>query len=309
MNERDWADRFSHDVDTLLNEAGRSDDEPTPAAYRQALDLAHILATTDLSNESKGRAALRRRLLNRVGVRDKKPRGLLRRRPVFVVLTLALAALLLIAATWPDVLARFVQSLQLGSHTSVHQVDPGNLPGGAGQAATAHPQRPAPLTPEVVLHDDGWTIYTVIGNFGGSAPPDMTMTVVRVDSFDQAQKVVSFTLRQPEYLPAGYQLREAMVAPGESSFLFYDGPQGEIVLVQTPVYMHVQEGLGGVAESSSVMIGILTDKPIEEVVRDNWRAGWFEGNSLVWEADSVSYTLGGVNLSLEEAIRIAESLG
>jgi len=36
-------------------------------------------------------------------------------------------------------------------------------------------------------------------------------------------------------------------------------------------------------------------------------AGWAE-YVLVWEADGISYRLSGPSLSLEEAIRIAESL-
>ena len=47
MNEWDWADRFGHDVDTLLSEVGRCDDEPIPGAYRRALDMARVLATAD----------------------------------------------------------------------------------------------------------------------------------------------------------------------------------------------------------------------------------------------------------------------
>jgi hypothetical protein len=308
MNERDWADRFSHKVDTLLREARRTDDEPAPAAYRQALDLARVLATTDFSDESEGRAAVRRRLLNRVGVQERKPRAF-PRRLVLLVPALVLAALLLVAAAWPGVLEHFLQSLQLGPHTSAHQVDPGNLSWSTEQAATAHPQVSGPMTLEVVQREDGWTIRTLIGNFGGSVPPGETAIVLRVDSVDQVQAAVSFDLQQPGYLPAGYQFREAMVAPGESGFLFYDGPQGEIVLVQTPVYVRVEEYPGGKAVSTSVMVSVLTDKPMEEVVMGGWQAGWFEGNSLVWEADGISYTLGGVNLSLEDAVRIAESLG
>lgn len=301
MNEQDWADRFSHDVDSLLSEAGRGDDEPTPAAYRRALDLARVLATTDFSDQSQGRSALRRRLLNRVGRRVRRPGKVPQRRAVLTVSALAVAALLLIAAAWPGVLARFVQSLQLGPHTPAHQVAPGS--------ATAQPQVSGPITLEVVQREEGWTIRTAIGNFGGSAPPGERAVVLRLDSVDQAQAAVSYDLHQPGYLPVGYQLREALVAPGESGFLVYDGPQGEIVLVQTPVYVRVEEHPDGVAVSTSVMVGVLTDKPMEEVVRDGWRAGWFEGNSLVWEAEGISYTLGGVNLSLEEAIQIAESLG
>jgi hypothetical protein len=301
MNEQDWADRFSHDVDSLLSKAGRSDDVPMPAAYRQALDLARVLATTDFSDESRHRAALRRPLLNRVGRREDKPRHRERTRPALVVSMLTLAVLFLIAAAWPGGLARFVQSLRLGPHTSAYQVAPGS--------ATDHAQVSGPMVLEVVQRDEGWSIRTAIGNFGGSAPPGESATVLRLDSVDQAQAAVSYDLQQPGYLPAGYQLREALVAPGESGFLVYDGPQGEIILVQTPVYVRVEEHADGVAVSTSVMVGVLTDKPMEEVVRDSWRAGWFEGNSLVWEAEGISYTLGGVNLSLEEAIQIAESLG
>jgi hypothetical protein len=297
MNESDWADRFSQEVDMLLSQAGRTDDEPAPAAYCQALDLAQVLTTTDFSDESQRKAVLRRRLLNRVGGQEPSPRW----RPILAISALVIVALGLVAATRPDLLAHLVQSLRPGPHTTVYQADPAS--------ATALASRPLPSTPEVVQRDDGWTIRTSIGNFGGNTPPEMTLTVVRVDGFDQAQEVVSFDLRQPAYLPAGYQLREAMVAPGESSFLFYDGPRGEIVLVQTPVYVRVEAYQDGEAVSTSVMVGVLTDKPVQEVVRSDWQAGWYEGNSLVWEAGGISYTLGGVNMGLEEAIRIAESLG
>lgn len=301
MSEQDWADRFSHDVDSLLSEAGWPDDEPVPAAYRQALDLARVLAATDFSDESQGRAALRRRLLNQVGRREDKLHWLPRRRPVLIASMLIVAALFLIAAAWPGVLVHFVKSLYLGPYTSLYQVAP--------DSTTARPQRPAPATLEVVEREDSWTIRTAIGNFGGSAPPGERATVLRLESVDQAQAAVSFDLQQPAYLPDGYQLREVLVAPGELGFLVYDGPQGEIVLVQTPVYTHVAEYPGGAAVNTSVVFSVLTDKPVEEVVRNGWRAGWFGGHSLVWEAEGISYTLGGVNLNLEEAVRIAESLG
>ena len=63
-SERDWADRFSHDVDDLLCEAGRTECEPLPAEYRQAVGMARTLATTDFSAESQTRQPLRRRLLD-----------------------------------------------------------------------------------------------------------------------------------------------------------------------------------------------------------------------------------------------------
>jgi len=56
------------------------------------------------------------------------------------------------------------------------------------------------------------------------------------------------------------------------------------------------------------MVGISTDKPVEEVALNGRRAAWVEGYGLVWEAEDVVYLLGGSDLSLDEAIRIAESL-
>lgn len=300
MNEQDWADRFSQDVDSFLCESGRGGDEPRPSDYRQTLDLARLLATADFSDESAGRAALRRRLLNRVGRQMAMRRGLQGWRAVVVTL-LVVAGLCLVADAWPGALAQLLQSLQLGPHTSVQQVVPGD-PG------TPRPSRPA--APEVMQSEDRWIIRTAIGSFGGNVRPGEPAAVLHFDSMEGAQAASSLYLRRPAYLPAGYKFREALVASSTSGFFFFDGPRGEIVLVQTPVYERVEEQPGGATTSTSVVVGVLSDAPVEEVVvRGNWRAAWFEGHSLVWEAEGVSYTLGGVDLSLDEAIRIAESVG
>ena len=74
MNDQEWADRFSRDVDGLLSEAGRMDSAPLPPEYRQAVELAHILATTDFSAESQVRQPLRNRLLNQVDIREGRQR-------------------------------------------------------------------------------------------------------------------------------------------------------------------------------------------------------------------------------------------
>ena len=75
-----------------------------------------------------------------------------------------------------------------------------------------------------------------------------------------------------------------------------------------PVHDQVEKQSDNLAVGTFVMIGTLTDKPIEEVVLNGQSAGWIEGLGLMWEADGVSFTLGGLNLSLDEATRIAESL-
>ncbi len=315
MNERDWADRFSRDVDSLLNEAGRTDPEPTPTEYRQALDLARTLAATDFSAESRVRQALRRRLLNRIDAREwwqlRKEYTMRtffwKRHPAVTLAAVVLAAILVVTLAWPGTLTavaegieNFVQSLSLGPHTTVHQVSP--------DQAAARPQKPAPATPEVKQRSDGWTIRTAIGNFGGNVLPDHDATVHRFSTFDMAQAATPFSLRQPGYLPAGYVFREAMVAPGGSTFLFYNGPEGDIILVQWPVYDRVDKLSDDQVVTTVFMIGTLTDKPIEEVMLNGQPAGWVEGSGLMWEADGVSFTLGGASLSLDEALRIAESL-
>ena len=52
----------------------------------------------------------------------------------------------------------------------------------------------------------------------------------------------------------------------------------------------------------------LPAKPIGEVSLNGQPAGLVEGTDLMWEADGISYVLGGLDLSLDPAIRIAESL-
>jgi outer membrane protein assembly factor BamB len=66
MNLRDSADRFSHDIDQLLYEAGLTDPGSTPDDYTDLLKLARRLVSTDLSRQSKIRYSLRRRLLSRM---------------------------------------------------------------------------------------------------------------------------------------------------------------------------------------------------------------------------------------------------
>lgn len=229
------------------------------------------------------------------------------RHPALTLATVVLVALLVITLAWPGALTaaaqgieNFVQRLWLGPHTTVHQVSP--------ERAAAHPRKPAPATSEVKQRSDGWTIRTAIGNFGGNLVPGWDATVRRFGAFDEAQVATLFNLRRPGYLPTDYALREAMIAPGDWTFLFYDGPEGDIILVQMPVYDQVEERSDNQVVTTAFMIGTLTDKPIEEVTLNGQPAGWVEGHSLMWEADGVSYTLGGASLSLDEATRIAESL-
>lgn len=309
MNERDLAERFSQDVDRLLAEAGRTDSEPLPTEYRQTLDVAHRLASTDFSRESRSRLALRHRLLSRSDAREnlrkEKPMRtypqLKLRRPLLVAISLALVVLVVTLA-WPGALTAAAQSLQtflqtlvLGEHTIVRQISPEILPVA---------QTP-PATPIVEWRGDIWVIRTALGNFAGNVLPGHDAAVRRFSDLAEATAAVTFNLRQPDYLPAGYVFREAIVPPLDWAILFYEGPGGDIVLAQMPVG---EQSINEAGQFTSVMVGTLTDKPIESVTLNGQPAGWAEGFGLMWEAEGVSYILGGVNLSRDETIRIAESL-
>jgi hypothetical protein len=106
MNELDWAERFSRDVDALLH--GHAPDSETTHApeYRQALDLARTLATANLATESEGRQALRARLLAQAAGSPSPVRGASLEgaaggwafwRPALVILSLATTVLILLS--------------------------------------------------------------------------------------------------------------------------------------------------------------------------------------------------------------------
>jgi hypothetical protein len=327
MNEQDWADRFSREVDSLLNEAGRTDSEPIPTEYRQALDLARILTTADFSVESRVRQALRRRLLNRIGVREGWQRRkeyvmhtfFRQRYPAVILTAVVLAAFLVVTLAWPGALTAaaqgieaFVQSLWLGEHTLLQRIAPEQVMElGDGQIAIEgvpvdghQPQ----IELRQRLEDERLTIEGILVDvgeaemFAGIPEEGWEFHYVEMQRFDtikEAQEAASFTLRLPDYLPEGYAFSEALVI-GDSIMLHYDGPGEKISLGQTVV---------GEEPGKVVSYGVVSvsEAPVQKVTVNGQDAGWAE-SVLVWEADGISYRLSGPSLSLEEAIRIAESL-
>ena len=329
MNEQDWADRFSREVDSLLNEAGRTDSEPIPTEYRQALDLARILTTADFSVESRVRQALRRRLLNRICVREGWQRRkehvmhtfFRKRHPAVILTAVVLVAFLVVTLAWPGALTAaaqgieaFVQSLWLGEHTLLQRIAPEQVMElGDGQLAIEgvpvddhQPQ----IELRQRLEDERLTIEGVpadeseVEMFAGIAEEGWEFHYVeiemqRFDTIKEAQEAASFTLRLPDYLPEGYAFSEALVI-GDLIALHYDGPSGKISLGQEAV---------GEEPGKIVSYGVVSvsEAPVQKVTVNGQDAGWAE-SVFVWEADGISYRLSGPSLSLEEAIRIAESL-
>jgi hypothetical protein len=202
MNEQDWADRFSRDVDSLLNEAGRVDSEPTPTEYRQALDLAHTLATTDFSAESRVRQALRRRLLNQIGTREgwqlRKEytmRTFFWQRRSTVTLTAVLAVFLLstlVLAIYPPARTLAQETWQTVLRTV--------------QLIRALPR----LTSEA-----------------------LASVTTSVESPAEAAPLVDFPVRVPSYLPQDYEFKYGLVShlPAQSVSCDYGIPYGRIIIL------------------------------------------------------------------------------
>jgi hypothetical protein len=59
---------------------------------------------------------------------------------------------------------------------------------------------------------------------------------------------------------------------------------------------------------SSIAMGVLTDGEIASVDFDGRQAAWVDGHSLVWLVDGVNYNVGGLDLTLEQAMEIGRSL-
>ena len=312
MDERDIAERFSQDVDRLLAEAGRADAESLPGEYRQTIDVACRLAATDFSPESASRLELRRRLLNemdaRENLRKEKPMRtypqLRFRRPLLIAIGVALALLVAEMVLTPGGLAAAaynvsanIKLIMLSAYSRAQQIE---------ATVTGKP-----------MPDDGWHISLFKGaGVGGNGLPGTNPEVRSVATLDEAQELISFRIRVPEYLPEGYALREAKVAPvwtgpgallfpsNPGAFLFYGGLGGDIVIVQTPVGP-MPSGDPNVAVG--VFSGFGTNGLLGEVTFEGHTAAWAT-NILNWEKDGIGYLVGGPEMTLEQALQIAESL-
>jgi hypothetical protein len=173
------------------------------------------------------------------------------------------------------------------------------------------------------MPDDGWYIelFRDSGNgvaYGGNGLPGTNPEVRSVTTLEEAQEIAAFDIRVPEDLPEGYALREIKLAPvwtgpaallfpsAPSAFLFYGGPEGDIVIVEQPVG---PQPSGDPHVAVGVYTGFMTNGTLEEVDFNGRTAAWADSRLLMWEEDGIGYTVGGSKVrSLDEAMRIAESL-
>jgi len=303
MDEEYWADRFSDKLDSIMSSSSDQVDSTSPTEYRQALDLAHRMAALDFSAESRRRESLRRRLVDEARLialknREHSMRTLhLRRMLAFTIAGASLALALALNLFYPGGIAaaaenvyRVLRTIILGDYTRAVQVEPQT------------PNDSMPISP------DAWIIRTEIGNFAGNAPPGTEPLVRSLASLEEAQSDVEFPILTPADLPDDYALREVRLAPIGLThwvFLFYGGPGRDIIIAQMPGGPQPSRNSG---EMSGVFTGFVTEGTLQEVELDGHPAVWIDGHSLSWTVGAVTYQVGGLDLTLEEAAPIARSL-
>lgn len=301
MDEQYWAGLFGDQVDGLLSETARSAEAAAPPEYAAAMELARQLASADFSLESRQRETVRRRLLSldvsrqkRISHKEAIMKALTVRPVVWKALGAALAALLLVSLLFPAnvvaagrVLQYVAYEIAVGAYTTVARVE--------AWAKGEPPPLPA----------DMWIVETDIGAYGGDAPPGVDTTVRSFATLEEAQAVSAFHIAAPIDLPEGYALREVKVAPMDQVFIFYSGPGHDIIVIETLVGPRLSDDPNVAVGAYS---GYVTNGTVEETDLDGRRAAWANGNSLIWEADSISYQVGGLDLTLEQAKQIARSL-
>ncbi len=211
----------------------------------------------------------------------------------FTLITIVIFVLCMSVAFVPSVQAAIVNAynwIAYGQNTFVLQVDPD-----------------ADIPPRAVP-PNFWKIRTEIGNFGGNAPEGVKPIVQSVHSFEEAQLLTNYHLLNPVELPMGYSLREVKLAPIGSTLwaiLFYEGSGHEIVIAQMPGGPQLIDDPNVL---SIVVTGVMTDGMLEEVDFLGTPAVWIDGHSLLWENNSISYEVGGLDLDKQQVMSIAQSL-
>jgi hypothetical protein len=292
MDEQDWANRFSHDVDGLLSKSKRVDFEPLTEDYRETFDVARILAKTDFSHESQERRAVRRQLLDSFDApavlmsRGKQTKKI--RRRLLVSIAGALALLLAMIITFGPVVAaqRISNGLKivvLDVYTTVERIE---------SVVTGQP-----------MPDDSWHVSLPCFVAGGNGLPGTRPEVPSVEDLIKAQEITSFNIQLSSYLPEGYRLKEIKLAPiltgvgallfqsNPTAYLIHVGPCPYLVIVQNPVGPQPIYGSGSVAGQFTTLA---TNGPIVEVDINGINAAWVDDCILIWEQGVLSYMVGGL---------------
>lgn len=169
-------------------------------------------------------------------------------------------------------------------------------------------ERPIPTTLPT-LPGNRWVIETDFGIDFGEMLPGQEGVVRSTNNLDEAQTMAGFSLPMPRYLPETYVLQEIKLPPKgfpPRVYLFYRGSSRDITIILTPV----GESPGEQPGQSVVALSVIhTSGKLDETRVNGQPAVWIDEKMLVWEIEGFNFLVGGFDLKLNEAIRIAESIG
>ncbi len=300
MDQFDLVKHFNEDVDSILAGKPQANSKQVQSEYDDLLNLAAVLAETDLFPENGKQQILRRQLMNRCLAKNKTRNNkeaimknfFGKHRPAVMAGSFVLVAVLSFSLIFPNALTATAKSigniLKLGSYVTI-----------VSDMPAPDPSTVKPLTPEQqaqldkngyveIVEDDG-SVITI------GTRDEPTVDTVNYSSLADAQQGVSYKLLAPTYLPKGYSFKNAECYEGSKEYitLNFQGPGKGIILMQRIMNEHTK---------------YVTNGEVVEPVTINGNKGAWDDSSLVWNIGDVNYTLFAKGFSKDEIMKIAESV-
>jgi hypothetical protein len=309
--EEHYAGRFSAEVDALLEQRGRAEEEGPPSEHAQMLALAEHLAGLDFAADSPLRPRLRRHLTERLEARRPPRRRLQWSGPLSagqrrawsalgILLVLMVVALLTPAGrSLAQAVEGFIRELRW-PNSFVLQVEPDYQP----QDVAVSRER----VERELAAGRAWHLSFEGHGLGGCCADGMRNQIVPLS---QAMDKAGYPVQLPTVLPEGYVLDEVRLLgrPPYDVFIIYRGPVGRLGLYQASVgTISEQESGEGTVVVEGRVSGVITDGSLEEVMVGEMPAALVEGEVLMWEKGDTSFKLIGPGLDLETLVQIGGSL-
>jgi hypothetical protein len=300
MNKQKQAEQFTQDIDSILHQASLTTNEQRSETYHQDLEIVQALTTADFSADSQVRQTLKQKLRHayfgqkEYTIMNSKtfPKSFVRLALVGLAIAFLTLAISPLGAGLTQSLVQIVQSWQLGENTTAVRVDNDF---------------------EAVQNENGETVISAgpesVIDSKEIAPEQETeaeqqrhITLDPTIGLDRAQARVTFTLRQPAFVPEGYEFQGVVsIHSGQASLEYVNWSDNRLMgLLQTAV--------GGT--NNDVQVTFSGDMVVIDTEVTGHKALWTQADDeglLVWEADGVNYQLVGLS-DLEVALRVAESL-
>ncbi len=243
MKDNAESELFTQDVEKILHHGLPDDNEYWPESHRREMRIVHALAEADFSAESMVRQTLKRRLLStrfgRNGQLINSPnlrRTIFRFSIAFLLIILLILAATPLGTTLAQTLIETIQTWRFGEHTTAVSVE-GNfeaLPDENGDTI-------------ILPADELSTVQDEIEpGLGVESSQERHISLDPTIPFDRAQELVTFTLKQPAFIPEGYEFRGAVVIrPGQASLEYANWSENRLIgLLQTAVGESLRRGSG-----------------------------------------------------------------